>query len=251
MSPAKAARRSAGTLLRAWTRPLVRRGAIERLPGWVGTLHSIKVPANVEPNPERSTAGSANIRIIFQLLESTLAVPGNVAECGVWQGSTLLPTGLFLRRRAPTKRLIGFDSFQGLNETVSRDVVLGGDVDERKRVGGFSNTSYEAVNRRVAEFGLSDTTTLVPGYFQDTLAAYADWSFSFVHLDCVIYESYRTCLEFFYPRLVAGGVILLDEYMDPPWPGCTLAVDEFLKDKREQLTEVTSDNHTRYYLLKL
>lgn len=226
------------------------RGPIERLPGWLGTLHSIKVPANVEPNPEESPAGSANIRMIFQLLESTLPLKGSVAECGVWQGSTLLPTGLFLRRRAPGKRLFGFDSFQGLNETVSRDVPLGGEDDDRKHVGGFSNTSYEAVDQRVREFGLAKTVTLVPGYFQDTLAYYADRRFSFVHLDCVIYESYRTCLEFFYPRLVKGGVILLDEYNDPPWPGCTLAVDEFLADKPEKLTEIKSDNHVRYYLRK-
>lgn len=247
---AMAARHSAGIILRAWTRPLVRRGPIERLPGWLANLHSIKVPANVEPNPQESPAGSANIRMIFQLLESTLPLRGSVAECGVWQGSTLLPTGLFLRRRAPGKRLFGFDSFQGLNETVSRDVPLGGEDEDRKHVGGFSNTSYEAVDQRVRELGLAKTVTLVPGYFQDTLAYYADRRFSFVHLDCVIYESYRTCLEFFYPRLVAGGVILLDEYNDPPWPGCTLAVDEFLADKPEKLTEIKSDNHVRYYLRK-
>ena len=100
------------------------------------------------------------------------------------------------------------------------------------------------------ELGLAKTVTLVPGYFQDTLPSYADQRFCFVHLDCVIYESYRTCLEFFYPRLVRGGVILLDEYNDPPWPGCTLAVDEFLADKPEELTEIKSDNHVRYYLRK-
>jgi len=250
MDAAMAARQSAGTLLRAWTRPLVRNGRIERLPGWIAKLHSIKVPANVEPNAEESPAGSANIRMIFQLLETTLSLPGDVAECGVWQGSTVLPIGLFLRRRAPRKRLVGFDSFQGLNATVSRDVSMGGGDDDRKRVGGFSNTSYEAVNQRVREFGLSDSVTLAPGYFQDTLAGYGDWRFCFVHLDCVIYESYRTCLEFFYPRLVRGGLILLDEYNDPPWPGCTLAVDEFLADKPESLIEVKSDNHVRYYLRK-
>jgi len=220
------------------------------LPGWLATLHSIKVPANVEPNPEESPAGSANIRMIFQLLETTLPLAGNVAECGVWQGSTVLPTGLFLRRRAPGKRLFGFDSFQGLNEMVFRDVPLGGEHDDRKHVGGFSNTSFEAVDKRVREFGLAKTVTLVPGYFQDTLPSYADQRFCFVHLDCVIYESYRTCLEFFYPRLVKGGVILLDEYNDPPWPGCTLAVDEFLADKPEKLIECKSDNHVRYYLRK-
>ncbi len=251
MSAKFSAKHAAGNLLRACTRSLVSRGAIEDLPGWIGSLHSIKVPANVEPNPEQSPAGSANIRIIFQLLESTLGLAGNVAECGVWQGSTLLPTALFLRRRAPRKRLFGFDSFQGLNETVARDVWMGGGDDERKQVGGFSNTSYEAVSQRVREFGLADTAALVPGYFQDTLTGYANETFCFVHLDCVIYESYRTCLEFFYPRLVPGGVILLDEYKDPPWPGCTLAVDEFLADKPEKLTEIMSDNHIRYYLRKL
>jgi len=250
VSPAATARRAAGTLLRTWTRPLVSRARIERLPGWLGTLHSIKVPANVEPNAEESTAGSANIRIIFSLLESTLSLPGNVAECGVWQGSTLLSTGLFLKRKAPEKRLFGFDSFQGLDDSVTRDVTLGGDEDVRKHVGGFSNTSYEGVNARVRDFGLANTVTLVPGYFQNTLSRHADARFCFVHLDCVIYESYRQCLEFFYPRMAPGGVILLDEYRDPPWPGCTLAVDEFLADKPERLIEVKSDNHVRYYLRK-
>jgi hypothetical protein len=93
--------------------------------------------------------------------------------------------------------------------------------------------------------------TLVRGYFQDTLPKYCDSQFCFVHLDCVIYESYRRCLEFFYPRMVTGGVILLDEYKDPPWPGCTQAVDEFVADKPERITEIKSDNYIKYYLRKL
>jgi hypothetical protein len=244
------ARHAAGALLREWTRPLIRVTPVERVPAWVATLHSIKVPANVVPNESASTAGSANIRMIFELIESTLPLSGHVAECGVWQGSTLLPTGLFLKRRAPGKRLFGFDSFQGLNETVARDVTLGGDDDERKAIGGFANTSCEAVQQKVSQFGLDDVVTLVPGYFQDTLHQHAEKSFSFVHLDCVIYESYRTTLEFFYPRMVPGGIILLDEYLDPPWPGCTLAVDEFIAGKPESLVPITRDNHVRYYLRK-
>jgi hypothetical protein len=244
-------RRAAGSLLRKWTSPLLALGPIEECPGWLGTLHNIKVPGNVQPNPEESTAGSSNIRIIFRLLESTLSLGGNVAECGVWQGSTLIPTALFLRQRAPSKKLFGCDSFAGLNDTVSRDVALGGDEDSRKQVGGFSNTSFDAVQRQVRRFGLTSTVRLVPGYFQNTLPSLADEQFCFVHLDCVIYESYRTCLEFFYPRMVRGGVILLDEYRDPPWPGCTIAVDEFLAGKPEVLREAKSENHLRYYFHKL
>ena len=250
MSTALKARHAAGEILRACTRPLISKGPIENIPAWIGKLHTIKVPRGVEPNSEASTAGSANIRMIFELLESTLSLPGDVAECGVWQGSTIIPTGLFLRKRAPTKRLFGFDSFEGLNDAVSRDVELGGEDDYRKHVGGFSNTSYAWVNDRVRQFGLADTVTLVQGYFQDTLRGHSERRFSFVHLDCVIYESYRECLEFFYPRMAPGGVILLDEYRDPPWPGCTLAVDEFLADKPEKLVEIERDNHIRYYLRK-
>ena len=155
--------------------------------------------------PRSATSGPSNIRIIFGLLDSVLPLPGNVAECGVWQGSALIPTGLYVRRRDPAKRVLGFDSFQGLDQTVSRDVALGGDDDPRKRVGGFSNTSYEAVEQRVRQFDLSATVALVRGYFKDTLPRHADSQFCFVHLDCVIYESYRQCLEFFYPRMVKGA----------------------------------------------
>ena len=243
--------RFAGELLRKWTRPLVRLMPVERCPGWIATLHNLKVLGNVKPNPFESSAGSSNIRIIFRLLGPALALPGDVAECGVWQGSTLIPIGLFMRRRSPAKRLLGFDSFQGLNDTVSRDVALGGDEDPRKRVGGFSNTSFEAVDLRVRQFGLPGAVTLVRGYFQETLPRYTDGQFCFVHLDCVIYESYRQCLEFFYPRMASGGIILLDEYRDPPWPGCTQAVDEFIADKPERIAEIRSDNYVKYYLRKL
>jgi hypothetical protein len=59
------------------------------------------------------------------------------------------------------------------------------------------------------------------------------------------------CLEFFYPRMVKGGIILLDEYRDSAWPGCTQAVDEFIAGKPERLVEIKSDNHIKYYLCKL
>jgi len=67
----------------------------------------------------------------------------------------------------------------------------------------------------------------------------------------VIYESYRQCLEFFYPRMASGGIILLDEYKDPPWPGCTQAVDEFMAGKPERISEISRDKHIKYYFRKV
>jgi hypothetical protein len=54
-----------------------------------------------------------------------------------------------------------------------------------------------------------------------------------------------------FPRMVTGGIMFLDEYKDPTWPGCTQAVDEFLTGKAERIIEIKSDNHLKYYLRKL
>ena len=128
--------------------------------------------------------------------------------------------------------------------------MLGGPADLEKRVGGFGDTSFDQVLRKLARLGLAKRVTLLPGYFAQTLAALPETRFSFVHLDCDIYESYKQTLTYFYPRMAPHGIILFDEYDDPPWPGCNLAVDEFLADKGESLSAITSNNYIKYYLAK-
>ena len=238
-------------VLQTVTLPLAKRLPIERHPGLLGRIHNVRVPNNTRPKPEPGPGGGANVKIIFQLLESVLGIEGAVAECGVWQGATVIPMGLFLRQHGSRKIILGFDSFEGLDDTVQIDVQLGGDDEDRKMVGGFSNTSYDQLVNRIRQFGISDTVRLIKGYFNNTLMRHADEKYCFVHLDCVIYESYKSCIEYFYPRLVSGGIILFDEYGDPPWPGCARAIDEYLADKLEKLSQITSDNQTKYYLRKM
>jgi len=47
-----------------------------------------------------------------------------------------------------------------------------------------------------------------------------------------------------------GGIILFDEYDDPPRPGGNLAVDEFLGDKSEKPVVIQMDNYEKYYIQK-
>jgi len=138
-------------------------------------------------------------RIIFGLLEPALALPGHVAECGVWQARPDPAGAVSCGRRDPPKRVMGFDSFQGLDQTVSRDVELGGDAAPASAWAGFSTPSYEAVAPAVRQFGLSGPSTLRAG----VLSGHAGLAtpirgFCFVHLDCVLYESIGSVLEFFF-----------------------------------------------------
>ena len=51
-----------------------------------------------------------------------------------------------------------------------------------------------------------------------------------LHLDCDLYESYKISLTNLYDKVVAGGIIMFDEYDDQRWPGARRAIDEFFMD---------------------
>lgn len=199
---------------------------------------------------EVSPEGGSNINIILALLDQTRDVPGDVAECGVFTGGSLTAIALYLRENRLAKHVFGLDSFQGFDESVHKDILLGGVADSEKRIGGFKGTSLAHVGAKLARLRLLDTVTLVPGYFVESLETLPALRFSFVHLDCDIYDSYQQTLAYFYPRMSPDGVILFDEYNDPPWPGCNLAVDEFLADKPEKPVTITMGNYEKYYIRK-
>lgn len=238
-----------GEVARSAAAPIVRRVPVTRWPARLGGWYGISVPRAVVAHDEPSARGTANVGLVLDLLARTLAVPGDVAECGVYRGSTLVPIALETRRTT-RRRVFGFDSFQGFDDTVAIDVALGGQSDGTRRLHGFDDTSLGLVQRKLQWLGLESTATLVPGYFADTLARFGDRRFAFVHLDCDLYQSYKDCLEFFWPRVSPGGIVLFDEYDDPSWPGCNLAIDEFVAREGQSLERIERENYRRAYITK-
>ena len=224
---------------------------IESWPSLAGHLYGVRVPSNTPKKATSSPGGAANTRMIFQLLDRTVGIDGDIAECGVFRGETILPIGAYLRARKPQAHVFGFDSFEGFGKEIEIDLRLGGAEFEEKRLGGLGDTSLSLLQRKIQRWRLESRVTLVKGFFENTLGNFADRTFSFVHLDCDIYKSYETCLEFFYRRMPSGGIILLDEYNDLPWPGCNKAVDEFLQDKAESLERLEVDNYEKWAIVKI
>ena len=222
---------------------------IEEWPGFFTWLHGITVPRGIIPHDRPLPTGAANINNIFELIEKTRNVAGDLAECGVWRGQSLVPMGVYLQQRGIPKWIYGFDSFGGFPGSVVQDKKLGGANSEWKEPGCMSDTSIDVVRSKLAQFGVWNVE-LIKGFFENTLVSYSSHLFSFVHLDCDTYSSYKQCLDFFYPRMSSGGIILLDEYNDPPWPGCNRAVDDFLENKPERLELIARDNYEKYYIIK-
>ena len=127
-----------------------------------------------------------------------------------------------------------------LNMAGYRTITLGGvarasrgphEVDGGYLKGDFADTSLESVKDL---FAPDDSVCWHQGLFPGTAEAVKDRRFCFVYVDADIHRSVRASLEFFYPRLVAGGWLMLDDYESADTPGVTRAVTEFQDGKRER-----------------
>jgi len=169
---------------------------------------------------------------ILRTAEET-SLEGDVVECGVGRGLTIFTLGHFMSR-AGSRRLYGFDSFEGFPEPTAADASM------RRPVKGdlWSDTRLSHVRdhfRRgdLTEF-FDERVTLVPGFFSRTLPGAGEpLRIALLNLDVDLYESYRACLQFLGPRVT--GIIVYDEYRSPKWPGATKAVDEALPVLSHQL----------------
>jgi hypothetical protein len=83
----------------------------------------------------------------------------------------------------------------------------------------------DAVRRTVLGSGYpAERVHFVEGRVEDTLPAHAPEQLALLRLDTDWYESTRAEMEHLYPRLVPGGVLIIDDYGH--WEGARRAVDE-------------------------
>jgi O-methyltransferase len=165
-------------------------------------------------------------------------VPGDFAECGVWRGGSVLAMTLALRELGVSDRRIHlFDTFEGMTEPSARDTSPYHEpaTELWERTGGrpwgellFDGeiNSERAVREALARGSYpEEQLNFVVGPVEQTLPTAAPDRLALLRLDTDWYESTRHELEHLYPRLVAGGVLIIDDYGH--WEGCRRAVDEY------------------------
>lgn len=158
---------------------------------------------------------------LYHLGRMVRHIPGETAECGVFVGVA----SYFMCRSQEGlgKRHFGFDSFEGVSEPGERD----GTYWQRSDL-----TSPKAVaERNLKQF---ENVQLLQGWIPERFSEVGTYAFSFVHLDVDLYQPTLDSMEFFYPRLSPGGLLVCDDYGFVTCPGAKSAIDEFLSDKPEE-----------------
>lgn len=164
-------------------------------------------------------------------------LPGAFAECGVWRGGSVLAMILALQQEGISdRRLLLYDTFSGMTAPGEADTspFQPPAVETWQQTGGRpfaeffdgEGNSADAVRAAVLSSGYpADRVELVVGPVEETLPERAPAELALLRLDTDWYESTLHELRTLYPRLVEGGVLIIDDYGH--WDGCRRAVDEY------------------------
>lgn len=167
---------------------------------------------------------------------------GDFVECGVWRGgSSLLAAMSFRHIEKQRAGLFGlqrprqfwlYDTFEGMTPPTSVDIDLGGHaaqdyIDQFGDEGRWCYADLDDVRRTFSSYGFDDhEVRLVKGDVLETLKATTlPERIAILRLDTDWYESTKLELEMLYPRLVRGGILIIDDYGH--WEGSRQAVDEY------------------------
>lgn len=188
----------------------------------------------VTRTPERNEKRRLRFYNLIQALRSIHGLDGDVIECGAWRGLSSLLMCRYLERETPGFAGAGYhvvDSFQGLSapgaeDVVDRDLVLKG---RQRRGAAVKHAGAYAASLAQVRETLRDYPEI--RYHEGWIPAVLDLlpaaRYRFVHVDLDLYEPTAGALEYFYPRLVPGGLMVCDDYGSLFWPGARRAVEEF------------------------
>ncbi|TKD53174.1 TylF/MycF/NovP-related O-methyltransferase [Sphingomonas baiyangensis] len=154
------------------------------------------------------------------LLMDELNVPGDFLEAGIWRGGAVLFMRALLEAyEIGGRRVFAADSFAGIpaNTRATNDPV--------DRWSDRWVASEAEVRANIARFGLLDERVVfVPGFFEQSLPAMGQQRFALIRLDSDSYDSVETSLEYLYPLVSKGGLVIIDDWH---LPGCRQAVEDY------------------------
>ena len=158
--------------------------------------------------------------IIYSVSRAQSRLDGAFAEVGVFRGGS----ARILCETKGDKPLHLFDTFEGLPPASQHDRNV-------HRQGQY-HCSLPDVQDYLKSY---QNVYFHPGIFPQSSEGTAEQMYAFVHFDVDLYEGTKACLEYFYPRMTPGGIMLSHDY--DILAGVSQAFHEFLADKPETLIE--------------
>jgi hypothetical protein len=200
--------------------------------------------------PSFTFGEAARFHFFNRMIGRVASLDGDIVECGVGWGRSLIHLLALMQLEGKIRNLWAFDSFEGFPEPSAEDTSF------RNPRKGEWKSDIETIERILSDAGfandfLRQRLVLVKGFFSETLPSYRGGPIVFLHADADLYASYKDILENLYERVVPGGVIVFDEYLNTwehaKFPGARKAIDEFFQDKEKI---VRDEIYGKFFIVK-
>lgn len=190
----------------------------------------------------------------YELYKMILNIPGDIVECGVYQGNSFLwlaHLSVILEPYAINRRFVGFDTFSGF-ASIDKDK-------DPKDVSSnnFADTSLDIILKsldlidivrpvnKISRFELvkGDIIETVPKYVKDN----PSFTCAMLILDTDLYIPTLTALKHFLPNMPKGGIVVLDEYNYQNFKGETEALKDFININQIRIKRFSYDSCLAYF----
>lgn len=179
---------------------------------------------------------------LISLISQVVDIPGDFVEIGVFKGATF--KRLALLAYILKKKAHAFDSFEGMAEPTSMD--FGQYPKGKFDIGGVQE--FEKILVQVDTPKLS--YKLWPGFIPDCFKDF-DTPISFAVVDVDHYEPTVIALDWVWPRVSVGGIVVIDDYFRDREGLASKAIDEWLIRQNPVDIEVFDYVNTQLYIRKL
>jgi O-methyltransferase len=206
---------------------------------WPADFQQPEIDLYREVAPYTMTSPSS-VYVLAQAVRHVVAngIPGAIVECGVWKGGSMMAVARTLVELGHTTRdLYLFDTFDGMTAPTDKDVHRTGHTAklmlsrEPEKEGSvlWARAPLDQVGTAMSRIPYPGSMVhFVEGRVEDTIPDRAPDQISILRLDTDWYESTKHELVHLYPRLVPGGILILDDY--GCWRGARRAADEYFEE---------------------
>lgn len=184
-----------------------------------------------------------SIQAMYALYKSTqymvqTGLEGDVVECGVWRGGSMMMCALTLMGiGAADRNIYLFDTYTGMTKPTEHDVKYDDesalpewDSSQKECHNEWCYASLDDVKKNLYSTGYpQEKLKFIKGPVEETLPGTLPGNVSILRLDTDWYASTLHELEHLYPLLVKSGVLIVDDYGH--WKGQREAVDKYFRNK--------------------
>ncbi len=209
----------------------------------------VRNPEIDEKFHQLNLGSTRNVIYWLKFFEMAKDVPGDIVECGIGGGKSLLiiaAINYFLNKKEGGQRhIFGYDSFEGFPRPTIKDK---SPRNSKKGEWSHSPSGKYKYSKKFTKLVLKEgmiplnkiSLTLTKGFFSNSLKKHPQKPIAILHIDGDLYQSYKAALENLFDKVNKGGIIIFDDFTkeekkEEKFPGARLAVKEFLGNKYKNL----------------